>query len=131
MVRYLELNFINLEFLLHIINNYKIGLKALETKQLRYFHIKTIIMVLKKLFKKEVKFKFNVAFNYPVTKKPEQARMGKGKGKRHHWVALVRKGTILLEICGTSKITNFNLMNSLLAISYKLPIKCMFVKLMY
>jgi len=36
----------------------------------------------------------------PVTAKPSEARMGKGKGAVSHWVARVRGGTTLFEVCG-------------------------------
>lgn len=38
--------------------------------------------------------------NTPVTAKPSESRMGKGKGSISHWVAKVRGGTTLFEICG-------------------------------
>ena len=115
----------------NFISNYKIGLKVLETKRLRYFHLKSIIMVLKNMFKKQVKYKVNISFCYPITRKSEQSRMGKGKGKRSYWAAYIEKGAVILEIHVTKLIPDINLLNSLLSVSYKLPFKCKFVKLVY
>jgi len=42
-------------------------------------------------------------FDKPVTKKPAETRMGKGKGATDHWVAVVRPGKILFEMEGVSQ----------------------------
>jgi len=109
----------------------KLGLKAIESKQLEFFHLKSIIMVLKKFFKKQVKFNINISFCNPITKKSKQSRMGKGKGKRIGWAALVKKGEIIVEISGLKFIPDINLLNSLILVSNKLPIRCKFVRLIY
>jgi len=111
--------------------DYKLGLKVLESCKVKYFHLKSINMVLKRIFKKRLKIKLNVSFCYPVTKKPEQTRMGKGKGKRDCWEAVVKKGMVLVEIGGLANIPNLSLLNSLLKVKYKLPFDCKFIKLTY
>ena len=61
----------------------------------------------------------------PITKKPAETRMGKGKGSPEFWVAPVKRGRILLEIKG-----DFNEVEAkeiLRAATYKLPIKTKFV----
>jgi large subunit ribosomal protein L16 len=72
-----------------------------------------------------------VSFSIPVTKKPDQTRMGKGKGKRVYWEALVKKGMIILEISGFDYIPDVDLLNSLLLLQYRMPIKCKIIKLKY
>jgi len=111
--------------------DYKLGLKVLESCKVKYFHLKSINMVLKRIFKKRLKIKLNVSFCYPVTKKPEQTRMGKGKGKRSYWASYIKKGEIILEIDVGHSIPDINLLNGLCSVSYKLPFKCKFVKLWY
>ena len=56
----------------------------------------------------------------PVSKKPLETRMGKGKGAPEFWVAVVKPGRILFEVSGVSK----DLANEALrTCAYKLPIK--------
>jgi len=115
----------------NFVSNFRIGLKALETKRLRYQHFKALIMVLKKMFKKQVKYKVNLSFCFPITRKSAQSRMGKGKGKRSYWASYIKKGEIILEIDVGHSIPDINLLNGLCSVSYKLPFKCKFVKLWY
>ena len=60
----------------------------------------------------------------PITSKPTENRMGKGKGAVSHWVSKIKKGQILIEICFNSHETAKNI---LLSSSSKLPIKTCFV----
>ena len=57
----------------------------------------------------------------PITKKPAETRMGKGKGPPDHWVAVVQPGTMLYEI--QSDDADFT-KQALEQAAYKLPIKC-------
>src|SRR3981189_3250313 len=61
----------------------------------------------------------------PVTKKPAETRMGKGKGAPDHWVAVVRPGKILFEMEGVS-ITEAK--EAMRLASHKLPLRTTFVK---
>jgi len=60
----------------------------------------------------------------PVTKKPAEVRMGKGKGAPEYWVATVRPGTILFESGGVSKDIAAE---SMRLAAQKLPVKTKFV----
>jgi large subunit ribosomal protein L16 len=60
----------------------------------------------------------------PITKKPAETRMGKGKGAPDHWVAVVKPGRILYEIEGVSEEMA---REALRLAAQKLPIKCKFV----
>jgi large subunit ribosomal protein L16 len=60
----------------------------------------------------------------PVTAKPAETRMGKGKGAVDHWVAVVKPGRVLFEIAGVSEDAAREAMR---LASYKLPIKTQFV----
>ena len=60
----------------------------------------------------------------PVTKKPAETRMGKGKGAPEYWVAVVKPGRILYEIEGVDLNTARDAMN---LASQKLPVKTKFV----
>ncbi len=61
----------------------------------------------------------------PITKKPAETRMGKGKGNPEGWVAVVKPGRIMFEIDGVDDETARDALR--LAIN-KLPIKCKIVK---
>ena len=60
----------------------------------------------------------------PVTKKPAETRMGKGKGAVEHWVAVVKPGRVLFEVTGLDEAASRDV---LVQASRKLPIKCQVV----
>ena len=60
----------------------------------------------------------------PVTTKPAETRMGKGKGSPDHWVAVVKPDRIMFEIAGVSEEVAREAMRLAM---HKLPIKCKFV----
>jgi large subunit ribosomal protein L16 len=61
----------------------------------------------------------------PVTKKPAETRMGKGKGAPDHWVAVVRPGKVLFEMEGVPRSTAEEAMR---LASHKLPLRTKFVE---
>jgi large subunit ribosomal protein L16 len=61
----------------------------------------------------------------PVTKKPAETRMGKGKGAPDHWVAVVRPGKILFEMEG---VTATDAAEAMRLASHKLPLRTAMVK---
>jgi large subunit ribosomal protein L16 len=61
----------------------------------------------------------------PVTKKPAETRMGKGKGNPEEWVAVVKPGRILYEMEG---VTEAEAREALRLASHKLSVKTKFVK---
>ena len=61
----------------------------------------------------------------PVTSKPTENRMGKGKGNVEYWVSLVQPGTVLYEMAGVSEEVA---REALYKASAKLPIKTKFIK---
>ena len=61
----------------------------------------------------------------PITKKPLETRMGKGKGSPEFWVSNVKPGRILFEVDGVSEQIA---KEALYKASAKLPIKCKFIK---
>ena len=61
----------------------------------------------------------------PVTKKPAETRMGSGKGSPEYWVAVVKPGRILFEM---ADVTEDQAKEAFRLASYKLPIKCKFVR---
>ena len=63
--------------------------------------------------------------NIPVSKKPTEVRMGKGKGSPEFWACRVKPGRILFEVDGVSEETA---KEALYKASAKLPIKCKFIR---
>lgn len=61
----------------------------------------------------------------PVTKKPAETRMGKGKGSPEYWVAVIKPGRIMFEVSGVSESLA---QRAFKLASYKLPIKTRFIK---
>ena len=61
----------------------------------------------------------------PVSSKPLETRMGKGKGDPAYWVARVREGTVLFEIGGVEEDAA---RNALVRVAHKMPYRCRFVK---
>lgn len=121
--RNLSLSFLNVSFL-----NY--GLKSLEIGKLCSNHLKVIMKVYKKMLKTISKLKFNFSMLLPVTKKPLEIRMGKGKGARSHWEFNVLCGMVLFELSGT-KFSFNNIFMCLNIIKKKLPVRCKIVKLIF
>jgi large subunit ribosomal protein L16 len=61
----------------------------------------------------------------PVTARPLETRMGKGKGDPDHWVAVVKPGTVLFEIAGVNKDAARDCFNR---VAHKLPVKVRLVE---
>lgn len=77
-------------------------LKACEFGILNSKEIDSARKVILKKLKKRGKLWLRIFPNHPVTRKPVEVRMGKGKGGLDHWVCKVRPGVILYEIEGVS-----------------------------
>jgi large subunit ribosomal protein L16 len=60
----------------------------------------------------------------PVSGKPLETRMGKGKGEPEYWVAIVKPGTIMFEIAGCDEVTA---KRALTRVAHKMPVKTRFV----
>jgi len=61
----------------------------------------------------------------PVSSKPLETRMGKGKGEPEFWVACVRPGTMLFEVAGVEETVARDALNR---VAHKMPYRCRFVK---
>ena len=60
----------------------------------------------------------------PISKKPLETRMGKGKAETEYWAARVKPGTMLFEVTGVSEVTA---KQALARVAHKMPIRCRFV----
>lgn len=98
------------------------GLKALESIRLKEVQIESAKKTIKKIIKKTGFLWVLVKANRAITQKPQQVRMGKGKGAYSYSVAIVQKGTILFELGGL-KLTKKLAFFALKLAAGKLPIK--------
>ncbi len=78
------------------------GLKGLEATWITSRQIEAARIALNRYMKREGKVWIRIFPDKPVTKKPAEVRMGKGKGSPEYWVAVVKPGTILFEVEGVS-----------------------------
>ena len=100
------------------------GLKALEPCWMTNRQIEAARVALTRHIKRGGKIWIRVFPDKPVTKKPAETRMGKGKGAPEYWVAVIKPGRILFEIEGVSE----NLAREALRLAAnKLPMKTKFV----
>ena len=100
------------------------GLQALEPGWVSARQIEAARVALTRYIKRGGKVWIRVFPDKPITKKPAETRMGKGKGAPDHWVAVVKPGRILYEIEGVSEEMAREAMR---LAAQKLPIKCKFV----
>ncbi len=96
------------------------GLKALEPHWITARQIEACRVALSRKMKRDGKIWIRIFPDKPVTKKPLETRMGKGKGAPEFWVAVVKPGRILFEVAGVDAQTA---QEALKLASYKLPIK--------
>lgn len=100
------------------------GLQALEPCWLTARQIEAARRAIVRFLRQRGKYWIRVFPDKPVTRKPAETRMGKGKGNVDHWVAVVRPGRIIFEIGGVNADIAYE---ALRQASYKLPIRTQIV----
>lgn len=108
----------------HTISFGSFGLKALEPGQLTARQLEAARVAVTRAMKREGQVWIRVFPDKPVTRKPAEVRMGKGKGAPEFWVAAIKPGTILFEAGGVTRATAYE---ALKLADGKLPIKTKFV----
>ena len=101
------------------------GLQALEPAWITSNQIEAARVAMTRYCKRFGKVWIKIFPDKPVTKKPLETRMGKGKGATEFWVAVVKPDRIMFELAGVEEETAREAMRLAAA---KLPIKCKFVK---
>ena len=76
------------------------GLKTLEAKWITSRQIEAARIAVTRIMKREGQVWIRIFPDKPVTKKPAEVRMGKGKGAPEYWVAVVKPGTLIFEAEG-------------------------------
>ncbi len=96
------------------------GLMALEDAFITSRQIEAARIAITRYMKRTGKVWIRIFPDKPITKKPAETRMGKGKGSPEYWVAVVRPGRVMFEIEGVSPEEAKEAMR---LASHKLPIK--------
>ena len=97
-----------------------LGLKTLEPAWITSRQIEACRVAITRKMKRDGKVWIRIFPDKPVSKKPLETRMGKGKGAPEFWVAPIRPGRIMFEVAGVSKELAIE---ALSLASHKLPIK--------
>lgn len=106
------------------VTNGQYGLQALEPAWITSNQIESARIAMTRYIKRGGQVWIKIFPDKPVTKKPLETRMGKGKGAPEYWVAVVKPGRVMFEIEGVSEEVAREAMR---LASHKLPIKCKFV----
>jgi len=101
------------------------GLKALEPCWLSSKQIEAARIAITRHAKRGCKVWIRVFPDKPITKKPAETRMGKGKGAPEYWVAVIKPGRILYEMSG---VTEDLAKEAFRLASHKLPVATKFIK---
>lgn len=104
----------------HEVNFGEYGIQALEPSWISNRQIESCRTTMVRELERNSKIWIRVFPDKPITKKPAETRMGKGKGDIDHYVAVATPGRILFELSGVSR-EQAERINQL--VSYKLPIK--------
>ena len=100
------------------------GLQALEPVWITSNQIEAARVAMTRYCKRFGKVWIKIFPDKPVTKKPLETRMGKGKGAPEFWVAVVKPGRVMFEIAGVPEETA---KEALRLATHKLPVKCKIV----
>jgi large subunit ribosomal protein L16 len=101
------------------------GLKAAEPGWITSRQIESARVAITRAAKKGCKVWIRIFPDKPITKKPAETRMGKGKGNPEYWVAVVKPGRILYEVSGINEEVA---KKAFRLASQKLPVATKFVK---
>jgi len=96
------------------------GLKAVEPGWITGRQIEAARITIARVVRKVGRMWIRIFPDKPITKKPAETRMGKGKGTPEYWVAVVKPGRILFEVEG---VTEEMAQSAFISASHKLPIK--------
>jgi large subunit ribosomal protein L16 len=101
------------------------GLQALEPAWVTARQIEAARRAIVRYVRRRGKYWIRIFPDKPVTAKPAETRMGKGKGAVDHYVAVVKPGRVMIELGGVSEDLAREAMR---LAAHKLPIRCQFVK---
>ena len=108
----------------HQLSNGMFGIKSLDTSFITARQIEAARIAATRYMKREGQLWIKIFPDKPITKKPLEVRMGKGKGAPSHWVAVIKPGRIMFEADGVPYETAKEAMR---LAAQKLPVKCKFI----
>ena len=100
------------------------GLQTLEAHWLTARQIEAGRIAAQHFLRRQGKIYIRVFPDKPVSKKPLETRMGKGKAETDYWAARIKPGTILFEVPG---VTEHMAKQAFARIAHKMPVRCRFV----
>lgn len=103
----------------HQLSNGMFGIKSLDSNFLTSRQIEAARIAATRYMKREGQLWIKIFPDKPITKKPLEVRMGKGKGALDHWVALVKPGRVMFELDGVPREVA---MEALRLAAQKLPV---------
>ena len=109
----------------NVVNEGEFGLQATTAGWIKSNQIEAARVAMTRFIKRGGKVWIKVFPDKPVTKKPAETRMGKGKGAPEYWVAVVKPGRVLFEISDVSEDVAREAMR---LAAQKLPVQAKFVK---
>ncbi len=101
------------------------GLQAVEPAWMTARQIEAVRVILSRHMKKAGSMFLRVFPDKPVSKKPAETRMGKGKGNVEEWVAVVKRGRVICEVGGVPEVEARAILKGA---AYKLPMRTKFIK---
>jgi len=101
------------------------GIQSIEPGWVSSRQIEAARLVLISAVRKTGKLWITIFPDKSVTKKPQETRMGSGKGDVDHWVAVVRPGRVMFEFSGVSKEQAEELTKQ---VGFKLPVKVVMIQ---
>ena len=108
----------------HQLSNGMFGIKSLDSNFLTSRQIEAARIAATRYMKREGQLWIKIFPDKPITKKPLEVRMGKGKGAVEYWVAVVKPGRVLFEVGGVP----LDIAKEALRLAaQKLPVKTKFV----
>ncbi|MBQ2671978.1 MAG: 50S ribosomal protein L16 [Clostridia bacterium] len=107
------------------VSNGEFGLQALEPAWITSNQIEAARVAMTRFCKRAGKVWIKIFPDKPITKKPAETRMGKGKGSPEFWVAVVKPGRVMFEI---GEIPEETAKEAMRLAANKLPIKCKFIR---
>lgn len=108
----------------HRLSNGTFGIKSLDSKFVTARQIEAARVAATRYMKREGSLWLRIFPDKPITKKPLEVRMGKGKGNVEYWVAVVKPGRMLIEIGGVSREVG---QEALRLAAQKLPVRTKFI----
>ena len=109
----------------NVVNEGEYGLQATTSGWIKSNQIEAARVAMTRFIKRGGKVWIKIFPDKPVTKKPAETRMGKGKGAPEYWVAVVKPGRVMFEIEG---VTEDVAREALRLAAQKLPVQTKFVK---